>query len=59
MTALNALVRLTEALSSLGPVAVAASGGVDSMTLAVVAHRLFGKGVLIVHRKQNPKHHRC
>ena len=49
MTALNALVRLTEALSSLGPMAVAASGGVDSMTLAVVAHRLFGKGALIVH----------
>lgn len=49
MTALEAHVRLTEALTSLGPVAVAVSGGVDSMTLAVVAHRLFGRDALMVH----------
>ena len=49
MTTLNAHDRLTEALAALGPVAVAASGGVDSMTLAVVAHRLFGNSTLIVH----------
>jgi uncharacterized protein len=34
-----AMVELAEALRRLGDVAVAVSGGVDSMTLAVVAHR--------------------
>jgi uncharacterized protein len=33
--------RLTGHLNQLGPVAVAVSGGVDSITLAVLAHRLF------------------
>lgn len=45
----DALSRLEDALAALGPVAVAASGGVDSMTLAAVAHRVFGKQALIVH----------
>ncbi len=49
MTAPDALNRLQDALTALGPVAVAASGGVDSMTLAVVAHQLFGDQALIVH----------
>ena len=31
---------LSAYLSELGPAAVAVSGGVDSMTLAVVAHRV-------------------
>ena len=35
-----ALARLERNLLSLGPIAPAVSGGVDSMTLAVVAHRL-------------------
>jgi uncharacterized protein len=34
------LTQLEQQLRQLGPVAVATSGGVDSMTLAVVAHRL-------------------
>ena len=35
----NHLKKLQELLADIGPVAVAVSGGVDSMTLAVVAHR--------------------
>ncbi len=34
------LTRLEETLAAMGPIAVAVSGGVDSMTLAVVAHRV-------------------
>jgi len=49
MTNPEALTRLEDALQALGPVAVAASGGVDSMTLAAVAHRVFGIDALIVH----------
>ena len=49
MTTLKAHSRLIGALTALGPVAVAASGGVDSMTLAIVAHRLFGNRALIIH----------
>lgn len=45
----DALNRLEDALEQLGPVAVAASGGVDSMTLAAVAHRVYGARALIVH----------
>ena len=45
----EALTRLENALTELGPVAVAASGGVDSMTLAAVAHRVYGNKALIVH----------
>ena len=37
---MNDLARLEECLRRLGPVAVAVSGGVDSMTLACVAHRV-------------------
>ncbi len=40
MSAEFALQKLEAALEKLGPVAIAVSGGVDSMTLAVVAHRL-------------------
>lgn len=40
MTPAAILARLEQTLTSLGPVAPAVSGGVDSMTLAVVAHRL-------------------
>ncbi|NQV98545.1 MAG: adenine nucleotide alpha hydrolase [Rhodospirillales bacterium] len=45
----QALARLQAVLVDLGPVAVAASGGVDSMTLAAVAHQVFGNRALIVH----------
>ncbi len=44
-----ALERLEKTLQSLGPVAVAASGGVDSMTLAAVVHNIHGNRALIVH----------
>lgn len=37
---MNALERLCASLEQLGPVAVAVSGGVDSMTLAYVAHQV-------------------
>lgn len=37
---MNDLSRLQQRLRHLGPVAVAVSGGVDSMTLAVVSHRV-------------------
>ena len=40
MTRPPALLRLEHQLQQLGPVAVATSGGVDSMTLAALAHRL-------------------
>ncbi len=36
---MSRLARLNTVLQQTGPVAVAVSGGVDSMTLAVVAHR--------------------
>lgn len=39
----QSLAKLEQMLKKLGPVAVAVSGGVDSMTLAVVAHRLNNK----------------
>jgi len=34
------LARLRSIISDIGPLAVALSGGVDSMTLAVVAHQV-------------------
>ncbi len=40
--------RLARTLLSIGPLAVAVSGGVDSVTLAVLAHRLL-PGVLMLH----------
>lgn len=43
------LSRLTEVLRSCAPAAVAVSGGVDSMTLAFVAHRVLGEGVRMYH----------
>jgi len=44
------LPRLNEALQRIGPLAVAVSGGVDSLTLAETAHRLLGaEGALMVH----------
>ena len=44
-----ALAALRERLRALGEVAVAVSGGVDSMTLAVVAGRLPGSGIHMYH----------
>ena len=45
-----ALERLRAGLRAIGPLAVAVSGGVDSMTLAVVAHRLL-PDVALVHAR--------
>jgi pyridinium-3,5-biscarboxylic acid mononucleotide sulfurtransferase len=46
----SSIERLTGALSAIGPVTIAVSGGVDSMTLACFAHRLLGRNdVRIVH----------
>ncbi|WP_202964912.1 ATP-dependent sacrificial sulfur transferase LarE, partial [Inquilinus limosus] len=41
--------RLEGVLDGLGPIAVAVSGGVDSMTLAVLAHRRRPEAVTMVH----------
>lgn len=43
------LVRLRFVLSDIGPLAVAVSGGVDSMTLAVVAHDLLRDNARMLH----------
>ncbi|MDX1431913.1 MAG: adenine nucleotide alpha hydrolase [Gammaproteobacteria bacterium] len=43
------LTALGGALAALGPVAVAVSGGIDSMTLAFVAHRLAGGTTRMLH----------
>ncbi|MCJ2048586.1 adenine nucleotide alpha hydrolase [Methylobacterium sp. J-070] len=40
---------LESVLAGLGPVAVAVSGGVDSLTLATLAHRLAPAATLVVH----------
>lgn len=46
----TAVMRLDAALSAIGPMAVAVSGGVDSLTLMAAAHRRLGAGaVLAVH----------
>jgi pyridinium-3,5-biscarboxylic acid mononucleotide sulfurtransferase len=41
--------RLEAILQAMPPVAVAVSGGVDSMTLAVASHRLLGKRATMAH----------
>ena len=45
----NALTALEACLREAGQVVVAVSGGVDSMTLAHVAHRTLGSGAAMVH----------
>ena len=42
-------VALERVIEQIGPVTVAVSGGVDSMTLAVVAHRVLGDSATMVH----------
>ena len=44
-----ALASLERVFEEIGPVAVAVSGGVDSMTLAVVAHRALGESATMIH----------
>lgn len=44
-----ALTRLQDTLRAMGTMAVAVSGGVDSMTLAVVAHRVAPQRVRMIH----------
>jgi len=41
--------RLHARLATLGPIAVAVSGGVDSLTLATAAHRALGEGAMMYH----------
>ena len=41
--------RLKSVLRSIGPLAVAVSGGVDSLTLAVTAHRVLGSDARMLH----------
>ncbi len=45
----NELRRLESLIGEIGPLAVAVSGGVDSMTLAVVAHRVLGCDARMIH----------
>ena len=45
----SALASLERVFEEIGPVAVAVSGGVDSMTLAVVAHRALGESATMIH----------
>jgi uncharacterized protein len=44
-----ALARLEAVLATLGPVAIAVSGGIDSLTLATAAHRLLGAEAAMHH----------
>src|SRR6201987_961896 len=41
--------RLEAILSHFGPASIAVSGGVDSMTLAVLAHRIEPRNIAIAH----------
>ena len=43
------MTRLEEVLTGIGPLAVAVSGGVDSLTLAALSHRVLGAGAAMVH----------
>jgi len=43
------MTRLEEVLAGIGPLAVAVSGGVDSLTLAALSHRVLGDGAAMVH----------
>ena len=40
---------LEAVIADIGPLAVAVSGGVDSMTLAVAAHRVLGDDARMLH----------
>jgi uncharacterized protein len=46
---IESLGRLNTVVQGVGPMAVAVSGGVDSMTLSVVAHRMLGDAVRMYH----------
>ena len=45
----DCLQRLESVIRDIGPLAVAVSGGVDSMTLAVAAHRVLGRDARMLH----------
>ncbi len=51
---MSPLAELERVLRGIGPVAVAVSGGIDSLTLATIAHRTLGPGSATMHHATSP-----